>query len=111
MVHSLWSIVIRMITIHHYLIVAAILFTLGLLGIVMRRNLLIIFMCIEVMLNSVNLTFIALARYVGNMDGHVVAFFVMAVAAAEAAIGLGILVMLYRRRGTIMSSDYRLMGG
>lgn len=96
---------------HHYLIVSGLLFFLGLTGLMLRRNLLILFMCIEVMLNAVNLTFVAIARYLGVMDGHVVAFFVMAVAAAEAAIGLAILITLYRNRGMVKSSDWRIMHG
>lgn len=100
-----------MITIHHYLILSTLLFTLGLLGLVMRKNLLIIFMCIEVLLNSVNLIFIAVARYFGRMDGHVIAFFVMAVAAAEAAVGLAIVMTLFRNRQTVKSDDWRIMGG
>lgn len=99
------------ITIQHYLVLSGILFSLGLLGLVLRRNLLIVFMCIEIMLNSVNLTFVALARYFGSLDGQVVAFFVIAVAAAEAAVGLAILVTLYRSRGSIKTTDWRLLSG
>jgi len=100
-----------MITLHHYLILSAILFILGFLGLTLRKNLLIILMCIEVMLNAVNLTFLALARYLGQVDGHVVAFFVMAVAAAEAAIGLALLISLYRNRPSIKTTDWRMMNG
>lgn len=100
-----------MITIHHYLILSAILFVLGLVGLTIRKNLLVVFMCIEVLLNAVNLTFIALARYLGRMDGHVIAFFVMAVAAAEAAVGLTILVVMFRNRQSVRVDDWRNMGG
>ncbi len=100
-----------MIGLHHYLIVAAILFTLGLVGLVMRKNLLVIFMCIEILLNAVNLTLVALARYFGSMEGHVVVFFIMSVAAAEAAIGLAILISLFRSRQTINASDWRILKG
>lgn len=100
-----------MITVHHYLILSAILFVLGLIGLTVRKNLLIVFMCIEVLLNSVNLTFIALARYLNRMEPHVVVFFVMAVAAAEAAVGLAIVISLYRNRQTIRTTDWRIMGG
>jgi NADH-quinone oxidoreductase subunit K len=100
-----------LITIHHYLILSALLFCLGLVGIVVRKNLLIMFMCLEVMLNSVNLTFVALARYYARMDGQVVAFFVMAVAAVEAAIGLAILINVFRTRQTVKTTDLAALQG
>ena len=100
-----------MITLYHYLALSAVLFGLGLVGLMIRRNLLIILMCIEVLLNSANLAFVAFARYYGQMDAHVVTFFVMAVAAAEAAVGLGILLVLYRRRQTVNAADWKVMGG
>jgi NADH-quinone oxidoreductase subunit K len=88
---------------------SAILFFIGVFGVLFRRNLLVIFMSVELMLNGVNLSFVTFARFTGNMDGHVVAFFVMALAAAEAAIGLAILVMLFRNRTTVQADDIRLM--
>lgn len=100
-----------MITIHHYLILSALLFCLGLVGLVVRKNLLIMFMCLEVLLNAVNLTFIALARYFRVMDGQVVAFFVMAVAAVEAAIGLGILINVFRTRQSVKTTDLTALQG
>lgn len=100
-----------MITIHHYLILSAIMFALGFLGIILRKNLLIVLMSLEVMMNAINLALIAISRYLGKMDGHVVAFFVMAIAAAEAAIGLAIVISLFRNRRTIKTTDWRLMGG
>lgn len=100
-----------MITIHHYLILSALMFTLGFLGIIVRKNLLIVLMCLEVMMNAINLALIAISRYLGKMDGHVVAFFIMSVAAAEAAIGLAIVVSMFRNRSTIKSTDWKLMGG
>lgn len=99
------------VTIHHYLILSALLFCLGLIGIIVRRNLLIVFMCIEVMMNAVNLSFVALARYFNKMDGHVIAIFVMAIAAVEAAIGLGILISVFRNRQTVNTNDLRSMWG
>jgi len=99
------------ITIHHYLILSALLFCLGLIGIIVRKNILIVFMCIEVLMNSINLTFVALARYYNNMDGHIIAIFVMAIAAVEAAIGLGILIALFRNRQTIKTDDLKSMHG
>ena len=98
-----------MVTIHHYMFLSAILFFIGVFGVLFRRNLIVIFMSIELMLNAVNLSFITCARYTQSMDGHVIAFFVMALAAAEAAIGLAILVMIFRNRATVQADDLRLM--
>jgi NADH-quinone oxidoreductase subunit K len=98
-----------MITLHHYLYLSAILFFIGVFGVLQRRNLIVILMSIELMLNAVNLSFVAFARYNGSMDGHVYAFFIMAIAAAEAGIGLSILVMLFRNRKTIQADDLTLM--
>lgn len=88
---------------------SAILFFIGVFGVLFRRNLIVIFMSVELMLNAVNLSFVTFARYTGDMDGHVIAFFVMALAAAEAAIGLAILVMVFRNRSTVQADDLRLM--
>lgn len=88
------------ITPFHYLMLAAILFGLGVLGVLIRRNALIVFLSIELMLNSVNLTFVTLSNTLGNIDGQVVVFFVMTVAAAEVAVGLALIVALYRSLGT-----------
>ncbi len=98
-----------MVTIHHYMFLSALLFFIGVFGVLFRRNLIVIFMSIELMLNAVNLSFITFARYTQSMDGHVIAFFVMALAAAEAAIGLAILVMIFRNRATVQADDLRLM--
>lgn len=98
-----------MIGIQHYMTLSAILFFIGVFGVLYRRNLIVIFMSIELMLNAVNLSFVTFARYTGDMDGHVIAFFVMALAAAEAAIGLAILVMVFRNRTTVQADDLRLM--
>jgi NADH-quinone oxidoreductase subunit K len=97
------------VTIHHYLYLSAILFFIGVFGVLFRRNLIVIFMSIELMLNAVNLSLVTFARYNGTMDGHVAAFFVMALAAAEAGIGLAILVMLFRNRTTVQADDLTLM--
>jgi NADH-quinone oxidoreductase subunit K len=99
------------ITIHHYLILSALLFCLGLIGVIVRKNLLVMLMCIEVMMNAINLTFVALARYFNTPDGHVMAIFVMAIAAVEAAIGLGIVIMIFRKKESIHADDYRSMKG
>jgi NADH-quinone oxidoreductase subunit K len=92
-----------------YLILSGILFTIGVIGALTRRNAIIVFMCIELMLNAVNLTFITLSRFLQSMDGVLFAFFVMAVAAAEAAVGLAIFVMLYRSRETINVDEINLL--
>jgi NADH-quinone oxidoreductase subunit K len=84
-----------------YLGLAAVLFGMGLAGVVVKRNMLVVFMCIELMLNAANLTFLAFARHTGNLNGHAIAFFVMAVAAAEAAVGLAIVIAVFRTRGTL----------
>jgi len=97
------------IGIHHYLYLSAILFFIGAFGVLFRRNLLVILMSIELMLNAVNLSFVAFARHNGTTDGHVAAFFVMALAAAEAGIGLAILVMVIRNRTSVQADDLTLM--
>jgi len=85
----------------HYLLLAGFLFLVGAFGFVWRRNFLIVLMSIEIMLNASNLVLLAFARYWGGMDGHVIAFFVIALAAAEAAVGLSILISVYRSRNTV----------
>jgi NADH-quinone oxidoreductase subunit K len=89
------------IPLSHYLIVSAILFTIGTAGVFMRRNLITILLSIEIMLNAVNLTFVAFGRYMGNVDGQIITFFVMTVAAAEAAVGLAIIIALFRHRESL----------
>jgi NADH-quinone oxidoreductase subunit K len=96
----------------HYLIVAAILFTLGIFGIFLnRKNVIIILMSIELMLLAVNINFVAFSSFLGDMVGQVFAMFVLTVAAAEAAIGLAIVVIYFRNRGTIAVADINLMKG
>jgi NADH-quinone oxidoreductase subunit K len=90
-----------MVNANNYVVLAAFLFAIGLGGVVVKRNVLVVFMCIELMLNAANLTFLAFARQTGNMNGHAIAFFVMAVAAAEAAVGLAIVIAVFRTRGTL----------
>ncbi len=94
-----------------YLVVAGILFAIGLVGILTRRNAIVIFMCVELMLNAVNLTFVAAARRWGTADGHVIAFFVIVVAAAEVVLGLAIMVNLFWQRGTLDVDAPRLLRG
>jgi NADH-quinone oxidoreductase subunit K len=98
-----------MLTVHHYLVLSAILFTLGTIGVLTRRNAIVIFMCIELMLNSVNLSFIALSRHLGNLDGQIFVFFVMAVAAAEAAIGLALMITFFRNKESVDVEDFNLL--
>jgi NADH-quinone oxidoreductase subunit K len=93
----------------HYLVLAAVLFGIGSLGVMVRRNAIVVFMCIELMLNAVNLTFIAFSRFRGEMNGQVIAFFVMAVAAAEAAVGLAIILNLFRTRKSLNVDEANLM--
>ena len=96
----------------HYLIVAAILFTLGIFGIFLnRKNVIIILMSIELMLLAINLNLVAFSAYLGDLAGQVFAMFVLTVAAAEAAIGLAILVVYFRNRGSIEVEDINLMKG
>jgi len=83
-----------------YMTLAAVLFAIGMLGILVRRNALVMFMCVELMLNAVNLTFIAAGRAFGTLDGQVAVFFVLVVAAAEVVVGLAIIVAVFRRRAT-----------
>jgi NADH-quinone oxidoreductase subunit K len=89
----------------------AVLFSIGAVGVFTQRNALIIYMCIELMLNAVNLTFIAFSRFLNNMDGHVFVFMIMTVAAAEAAVGLAIIISLFRNRATVNVDDINLSKG
>ena len=96
----------------HYLAVGAMLFTLGILGIFLnRKNIIVILMSVELILLAVNLNFVAFSSYLGNLTGQVFALFVLTVAAAEAAIGLAILVIYFRNRGTIAVEDVNVMKG
>ena len=94
-----------------YLILSGILFTIGVIGALTRRNAIIVFMSIEMMLNAVNVTFVTVSRFLQSMDGVLFAFFVIAVAAAEAAVGLAIFVLLYRSRETINVDEINLLKG
>jgi NADH-quinone oxidoreductase subunit K len=96
-------------SVYHYMTVSAILFALGTYGVLTRRNAIVIFMCIELMLNSVNLTFIALSRHLNNLDGQIFVFFVMTVAAAEAAVGLALMIAFYRNRETIDVEEINML--
>ncbi|HWH68291.1 MAG TPA: NADH-quinone oxidoreductase subunit NuoK [Candidatus Sulfotelmatobacter sp.] len=89
----------------HYLVVSMILFCLGLLGVIVRRNLLVMYMGLELMLNAANLALVAFSRFTNNLDGQVFVFFVITVAAAEVAVGLALIVALYRKRQTAHVED------
>ena len=96
-------------TLSHYLMVSGALFSIGLLGVIVRRNLLIIYMSLELMLNAANVALVAMSRFNGNLDGQVMVFFIITVAAAEVAVGLALIVALYRKRRTAETEDLATM--
>jgi NADH-quinone oxidoreductase subunit K len=100
-----------MIAIEHYFILALLMFALGVIGLVLRRHLIFVLMSIELMLNAVNLVFVAASRHLGNLDGQVMVFFVITVAACEAAVGLALVISLFRRYGTIATDFLRALRG
>lgn len=85
------------ISLNHYLILSSILFVIGMAGVLLRRNVIVILMCVELMLNAVNISFIAFSKYTQNVDGQIMVFFVMTIAAAEAAVGLALAVTIFKR--------------
>jgi NADH-quinone oxidoreductase subunit K len=97
------------VPLHYYLALSAVLFAIGVAGVLIRRDIIVILMSIELMLNAVNLTFIAFARFLGSMDGQVIVFFVMTVAAAEAVVGLAIVISVFRHRRTLDPQDMQLL--
>jgi len=94
-----------------YLVLAAALFTVGALGLLIRRNVLVMFMCIELMLNAANLTFVTFARMLDDIGGQAIVFFVLVVAAAEVVVGLGIVVAIFRRRAEASADDLHILKG
>lgn len=103
--------IFNQVEISHYIYLSTVLFCIGLFGVLFRRNAIILLMCIELMLNAVNLMFTAFSSYMGDSDGQIFVFFIMVVAAAEAAVGLAILVLVYRHtRSTDVSFLDRLKG-
>jgi len=98
-----------MVPLNYYLVLSAVIFAIGVVGVLVRRNLIVVLMSIELMLNAVNLTFVAFSRYLGSMDGQVVVFFVMSVAAAEAVIGLAIIISVFRHRQTLDPQEMRYL--
>ena len=95
----------------HYLTLAAALFTIGAVGLLIRRNVLVMFMCVELMLNAVNLSFVAFAKQLDDITGQVIVFFVLVVAAAEVAVGLAIIVAIFRRRRNATADDLQALKG
>ena len=98
-----------MVPASYFLIVSAIVFTIGVAGVLVRRNLIVMLMSVELMLNAVNLAFVAFSRALGSADGEVIVFFVMTVAAAEAAVGLAIMIAVFRNRETVNADELNLM--
>jgi NADH-quinone oxidoreductase subunit K len=98
-----------MVPMSYFVGLSAVLFAIGVAGVLLRRNIIVIFMSIEIMLNAVNLAFVALGRRLGSMDGQVIVFFVMTVAAAEAAVGLAIIITIFRNRETVNADELNLM--
>ena len=100
-----------MITLNHYLIVSSILFAIGLVGIMRRKNLLMLFFATEILLNAVNIGLAAISNHYGDLTGQMFAFFIIAVAASEVAVGLGLLILWYKRKGTINLDSLQSMKG
>ncbi len=98
------------VTPHHFMILSSLLFGIGFLGVVIRRNLLVVLMSLELMLNGINVALVAFSRSGSNLDGSLFVFFIMTVAAAEVAVGLALLVALYKKRKSIFSEDINLLG-
>ena len=97
------------VTLEHYLVVSAVLFSLGVLGVILRRNLLVMYMGLELMLNAANLALVAFSRFNNNLNGQIMVFFIITVAAAEVAVGLALIVALYRKRQSAHTEDLTSM--
>ena len=100
-----------MITLTHYLTLTGILFSLGIVGVLRRKNLLMLFFSTEILLNAVNIGFAAVSKYYGDLSGQIFSFFIIAIAASEVAVGLGLLVLWYKRSGTIDLDSLQIMKG
>jgi len=105
------SLGVLIVTDSYYLVLAAIIFTIGAIGLLVRRNVIVMFMCVELMLNAVNLTFVSFAHTMNDAAGQVIVFFTLVVAAAEVAIGLAIIVAIFRRRKGATADDVRALKG
>jgi NADH-quinone oxidoreductase subunit K len=99
------------ITPSYYLVLAALLFSIGAIGLLVRKNVIVMFMCVELMLNAVNLTFVSFAKMLNDIGGQVIVFFTLVVAAAEVAVGLGIIVAIFRRRRDATADDLTALKG
>mgnify|MGYP003598099360 CR=1 FL=1 len=100
-----------MITLNNYLILSAILFSIGLFGVIRRKNLLMLFFATEIMLNSVNVALAAISYYMNDLTGQIFAFFIIAIAASEVAVGLGFLILMYKRMGSLDLDNLQIMKG
>ena len=100
-----------MVPVEHFLVLATFIFACGVIGVLFRRNLIMVLMSIELMLNSVNLVFVAASRTLQNLDGQVMVFFIITVAACEAAVGLAMVIALFRKYGTIDTNFLRMLRG
>ena len=98
-----------MVPLNYYLVLSAFVFAIGVIGVIIRRNLIVILLSLELILNAVHLTFIAISRSLGSMDGQVIVFFVMTVAAAEAVVGLAIIISLFRKRQSLDPQEMQLL--
>jgi len=99
------------ITLTHYLVLATVLFVIGLIGVMRRKNLLMLFLATEILLNSTNIAFAAISHYIGDLSGQMFAFFIIAIAASEVAVGLGLLIVWYKRTGNIDLDNMTSMRG
>jgi NADH-quinone oxidoreductase subunit K len=97
------------VSLNHYLVLSGVLFAIGTAGVFLRRNLITILLSVEIMLNAVNLTFVAVGRYLDTVDGQIITFFVMTVAAAEAAVGLALVISLFRHKETLSPDAFTLL--
>jgi NADH-quinone oxidoreductase subunit K len=100
-----------MVTLNDYLILSAILFSIGLIGVLRRKNLLLLFFATEIMLNAVNVAFAAISKFYGDLSGQMFAFFIIAIAASEVAVGLGLLIVWYKKKGTLDLDSLATMKG
>ncbi len=98
-----------MISLNHYLILSGILFAIGVMGVLIRRNALMILLSLEIMLNAANLSFVAFSRFLGNLEGQIFVFFIITVAAAEVAVGLAILIVLFRNKRSVDTSQIKML--
>ncbi|MDD3323530.1 MAG: NADH-quinone oxidoreductase subunit NuoK [Sulfurospirillaceae bacterium] len=100
-----------MIGLEHYLVLTGILFSIGIVGVIRRTNLLMLFFSTEILLNAVNIGFAAVSKYYGDLNGQIFSFFIIAIAASEVAVGLGLLVLWYKKEGTIDLTSLQMMKG